>query len=83
MLTVALRQRHRNIAIIHVLIRVDDAARRAAAIVGASGVLSWPLPSIDDVRFLVAGQQASVPRGDGSSTDRPVTPADYAVFAPG
>ncbi len=52
-LTVALRQRHRNIAIIHVLIRVDDAARRAAAIVGASGVLSWPLPSIDDVLAVV------------------------------
>lgn len=40
------------------------------------------LPAIDDVRFLVAGQQASVPRGDGSSTDRPVTPGDYAAFAP-
>ncbi|MEO6124944.1 MAG: GerMN domain-containing protein [Ilumatobacteraceae bacterium] len=40
------------------------------------------LSPIDDVRFLVAGQEASVPRGDGSSTDQPVTPADYAVFAP-
>ena len=40
------------------------------------------LPAINDVRFLVAGQDASVPRGDGSSTDRPVTPGDYAEFAP-
>lgn len=40
------------------------------------------LPSISEVRFLVAGQAASVPRGDGSSTDRPVTPDDYQDFAP-
>lgn len=43
--------------------------------------VTW-LPSINDVRFLVGGEEASVPRGDGSSTDRPVTSADYLEFAP-
>lgn len=32
----------------------------------------------DAVRFLVAGQPASVPRGDGTAIDRPVTRDDYA-----
>ena len=40
------------------------------------------LPAIGEIRFLVAGQAASVPRGDGSSTDRPVTPSDYGELAP-
>jgi len=40
------------------------------------------LPGIDEIRFLVGGQAASVPRGDGSSTDRPVGPNDYIEFAP-
>ncbi|MEO7398212.1 MAG: GerMN domain-containing protein [Ilumatobacteraceae bacterium] len=40
------------------------------------------LPAIAEVRFLVAGQAASVPRGDGSSTDRPVTAQDYQELAP-
>ena len=41
------------------------------------------LDAIDMVGFLVAGQPASVPRGDGSSTDQPVSPTDYSEFAPG
>ena len=41
------------------------------------------LEAILEVRFLVAGEPSSVPRGDGSSTDQPVTPVDYAEFAPG
>ena len=40
------------------------------------------LAAISNVRFLVAGQPASVPRGDGSSTDGPVSPDDYSDFAP-
>lgn len=40
------------------------------------------LAAISSVRFLVAGQSASVPRGDGSSTDGPVSPEDYNEFAP-
>lgn len=40
------------------------------------------LQAINFVRFLVAGQPASVPRGDGSSTDLPVGPRDYDDFAP-
>ena len=40
------------------------------------------LAAISNVRFLVAGQPASVPRGDGSSTDGPVSPDDYREFAP-
>jgi len=40
------------------------------------------LEAISNVRFLVAGQPASVPRGDGSSTDGPVNPDDYSAFAP-
>jgi spore germination protein GerM len=40
------------------------------------------LPPIDQVRFLVAGQAASVPRGDGSSTDGPVDQSDYEALAP-
>jgi len=40
------------------------------------------LPEIEEVKFLVAGQAASVPRGDGSSTDGPVGPADYQNLAP-
>jgi spore germination protein GerM len=40
------------------------------------------LAGIERVRFLVAGQDASVPRGDGSATDQPVTPADYVQLAP-
>lgn len=40
------------------------------------------LTEVNTVRFLVAGQPASVPRGDGSSTDGPVGPDDYADFAP-
>lgn len=40
------------------------------------------LQAISRVRFLVAGQPASVPRGDGSSTDAPVSPDDYGEFAP-
>lgn len=40
------------------------------------------LPSLNRVEFLVAGQPASVPRGNGSSTDGPVSPADYDEFAP-
>lgn len=34
------------------------------------------------VRFLVDGQRVDVPRGDGTLASGPVTPADYAVFAP-
>jgi spore germination protein GerM len=40
------------------------------------------IAAINRVKFLVAGQPASVPRGDGSSTDGPVSPADYNEFAP-
>ena len=40
------------------------------------------LTAISTVRFLVAGQPASVPRGDGSCTDGPVSPDDYSDFAP-
>jgi spore germination protein GerM len=40
------------------------------------------LAAISKVKFLVAGQPASVPRGDGSSTDGPVSPDDYTDFAP-
>jgi spore germination protein GerM len=40
------------------------------------------LGGIDRVRFLVAGQEASVPRGDGSATEQPVGPADYGQLAP-
>lgn len=40
------------------------------------------LQAISRVRFLVGGQPASVPRGDGSSTDAPVSPADYNEVAP-
>jgi hypothetical protein len=40
------------------------------------------LPAVSAVRFLVAGDDVSVPRGDGSSVERPVTPADYAELAP-
>lgn len=39
------------------------------------------LAALNQVRFLVAGQPASVLRGDGSSTDQPVSPDDYADFA--
>lgn len=40
------------------------------------------LQAISRVRFLVAGLPASVPRGDGSSTDAPVSPDDYSDVAP-
>jgi len=40
------------------------------------------LAAISKVKFLVAGQPASVPRGDGSSTDAPVSPDDYSDVAP-
>ena len=53
MLTIALRQRHRAVAVVHVLARLDEASKRAAAIVGASGVLSWPLPLIEDVLAVI------------------------------
>ena len=54
-------------------------AHRTTARAGADHVLRWrSCQSIDEVRFLVAGQAASVPRGDGSSTDRPVSPDDYS-----
>lgn len=35
------------------------------------------LPAVSAVRFLVAGEDASVPRGDGSTVERPVTQQDY------
>ena len=44
-------------------------------------VLSDPLPYLG-LGLLVAGQAASVPRGDGSSTDGPVGPVDYQNLAP-
>jgi spore germination protein GerM len=40
------------------------------------------LPAVSAVRFLVAGQEVSVPSGDGSSVDRPVTPQDYPEVRP-
>ena len=40
------------------------------------------IAAINNVEFLVAGQPASVPRGDGSSTDGPVSPVDYDDLAP-
>ncbi len=52
-LTVAVRQHHRHVAVIHVLARIDDASKRAAMIVGASGVLSWPLPPIEQVLAVI------------------------------
>lgn len=40
------------------------------------------LAALNRVRFLVAGEPASVPRGDGTTTDSPVAAADYSEFAP-
>jgi spore germination protein GerM len=40
------------------------------------------LPAVSSVRFLVAGQEVSVPSGDGSSVGRPVTPEDYPEVRP-
>ena len=40
------------------------------------------LPALIRVEFLVAGNRRASPVGDGSATDRPVSPVDYEEFAP-
>lgn len=40
------------------------------------------LPEVESVRFTVNGEPVDVLRGDGSLASGPVTPNDYAEFAP-
>jgi len=41
------------------------------------------LPGVEAVTFTLDGEPVDVLRGDGSLTEAPVTPADYAELAPG
>jgi hypothetical protein len=55
----------------------DQATALAQIVLTLTGV-----PGIDRVLFVVDGRGVAVPRGDGSLTNAPVAPDDYASLAP-